>query len=122
MTKVAINPVSEADCLVFDAAVAHWQKVLNLSDWRIERSASRAKKNMAEVVFDAPARLATYRVGLSFGADKVTHRALMETALHESLHILLHDLINADPSAMESAEHRVINVLEKLLMKDLNAN
>jgi hypothetical protein len=46
------------------------------------------------------------------------------TALHECLHIPLHDLVettadrNSTEEQREMAEHRVINLLEKLLLKD----
>ena len=116
-----MNELSAADCTAFDGYVLKWQKILNLSDWRIERSDRRAKRNMAEVVITDAARLATYRVGLSFGAAEVTPASLAATALHELLHILLHDMLEAEPAALEGAEHRVINVLEKLLIKGAHA-
>lgn len=112
-----MNELTPEHCAVFDRYVAKWQKILNLSDWRIERAGQRAKKNMAEVIFDNGARLASYRIGLTFGPTEATLAALEATALHELLHVLLHDLIEAEPAALEGAEHRVINVLEKLLIK-----
>jgi len=108
-----INEVTPAHCREFDGYVAKWQKLLNLSDWRIERGYRRSKA-MAEVSFNDEARLASYRVGANFGAAEVTPDSLERTALHELLHVLLHDLL-ADPT--EASEHRVINVLEKLLME-----
>jgi len=104
--------VTAAHLVEFDQYVREWQRILNLSDWRIERS-SRRSKAMAEVSFDSEARLAVYRVGKDFG-EPVTSRGLKATALHELLHIFLFDAIN-DPS--EGNEHRPINVLEKLLME-----
>lgn len=121
MTAPKQNELTPEDCEAFDGFVAKWQKILNLSDWRIERSGKRAAKNMAEVTFDNGARMATYRVGLSFGAAEVTPASLEATALHELLHILLHDMLEAEPAALEGAEHRVINVLEKLLIKGAHA-
>lgn len=117
---VPANELTAADCQAFDEYVVKWQKILNLCDWRIERSSKRAPKNMAEVTFDNGARLASYRVGLSFGSAKVTAASLESTALHEVLHVLLHDVLEAEPSALEGAEHRVINVLEKLLLKGVH--
>lgn len=79
-----------------------------------------AKNAMASVEFDVPARLATYRVG-DFGAEQITPESLSKTALHEVLHVFLHDLIavasdgRSTDEQLESAEHRVINVLEKAL-------
>lgn len=108
------NELTDEHCAAFDGYVQKWQRLLNLSDWRIERAARRSKRAMAEVSFDKPARLATYRIGVSFGACEVTPDSLERTALHEVLHILLHDALD-EPG--EASEHRVINVLEKLLME-----
>lgn len=114
------NLVSEADALLFDGFVRTWQARLNLSDWRIERGTQPAKNAMATVEFNAPARLATYRLG-DFGAEKITPESLEKTALHEIAHVLLYDLLDVatakhEPDQLEAAEHRVINVLEKLLL------
>lgn len=103
------------DCGRFDSYMAKWQRLLNLNDWRIERSGRRSKKYMCEVNFNDDARLATYTLGVNFGAAEVTPEALEATALHEMLHVLLHDALKADPASLEGVEHRVINVLEKLL-------
>lgn len=115
------NPVSPADAVVFDAFVLKWQAKLNLGDWRIERGRRPAKGGaMATVEFDESARLATYKLG-DFGAEEVNPSSLEKTAVHELLHVFLHDLISlaqdrsATPEALEGAEHRVINVLERLL-------
>ena len=103
----------------FNRYMREWQSVLGLKSWRIEKVPSWSTA-MAEVSFNDEARLATYKVG-NFGATPVNERSLNETALHECLHILLHDLIIAaeskDDARLESAEHAVINVLEKLLMQ-----
>jgi hypothetical protein len=61
-----------------------------------------------------------------FGAEKITPESLDITALHELLHVFLHDLMTVaqDPKSsqdeVEMQEHRVINLLEKLLSKDFN--
>lgn len=115
------NELTAADCLTFDGYVAKWQSILNLADWRIERAAKRSTKNMAEVAFDDGARLASYQVGISFGSAPVTAASLESTALHEVLHVLLHDMLETEGAALEGAEHRVINILEKLLLKGTHA-
>ena len=101
----------------FDRYMQEWQAVLGLHSWRIERVPGRSKA-MAEVTLDYEARLACYKIG-NFGATPITDCSLNETALHECLHILLRDLIMAaqskDDARLESAEHAVINTLEKLL-------
>jgi len=113
------------DAELFAQSVKKWQQVLNLGDWRIEKGSKPAKEAMASVEFNQNARLATYRLG-DFGAEKITPDSLDKTALHELLHVFLHDLlmVATDPKSsdedIEMQEHRVINLLEKLLSKDSN--
>lgn len=114
------NKPTEQQAKEFDGYIRHWQSVLNLQDWRIERGARPAKGAMACVECDAPPRLAIYRLG-DFGSEPITSRSLSHTALHETLHVFLFELIataqdqKATPEQLESAEHRVINVLERVL-------
>jgi hypothetical protein len=111
------NEVTDADCQAFDGYVQKWQRILNLADWRIERGTKRAKAGiMADIGMDPEARLAGYRIGVNFGAAEVTPDALERTALHELLHVFLFDLKHADGDK-SGIEHRLINVLEKLLME-----
>jgi len=117
-------PTTE-DAKLFAQSVRKWQQVLSLGDWRIEKGTKPAKAAMASVEFTAAARLAVYRLG-DFGAEKITPESLDRTALHELLHIFLHDLMSVatDPKSsdddIEMQEHRVINLLENLLTKDCN--
>lgn len=110
---------------LFAQSVRKWQQVLSLGDWRIEKGIKPAKNAMASVEFTDNARLAVYRLG-DFGAEKITKESLDKTALHELLHIFLHDLmaVATDPKSsdddIEMQEHRVINLLENLLTKDSN--
>ena len=119
------NIPSPDDAQIFAESVKKWQQVLSLGDWRIERGIKPAKQAMASVEFNEGARLATYRLG-DFGAEKITPESLDKTALHELLHIFLHDLmmVATDPKSsdeeIEMQEHRVINLLENLLTKDSN--
>jgi len=110
----------------FAQSVKKWQQVLSLGDWRIEKGIKPAKNAMASVEFNDAARLATYRLG-DWGAEQITPSSLEKTALHELLHIFLHDLMvtATDPKAsddqLEAQEHRIINLLEQLLTtKDSN--
>ena len=120
------NIPNQAQIAKFDNYVTKWQSFLSLGDWRLERGSKIAKNAMASVEFDVPARLATYRIG-DFGAETITDESLSKTALHEVLHVFLHDLISvasdsrASDEQLESAEHRVINVLEKVLYAAANA-
>ncbi len=119
------NIPTPQDVALFAQSVKKWQQVLSLGDWRIEKGSKPAKAAMASVEFNTPARLATYRLG-DFGAEKITPESLDQTALHELLHVFLHDLMTVaqDPKSsqdeVEMQEHRVISLLEKLLSKDTN--
>ena len=119
------NIPSQQDVELFSQSVKKWQQVLSLGDWRIEKGMKPAKQAMASVEFNQTARLATYRLG-DFGAEKITPESLDKTALHELLHVFLHDLMctATDPKSsdeeIEMQEHRVINLLENLLSKDSN--
>jgi hypothetical protein len=119
------NIPSQQDAELFAQSVKKWQQVLSLGDWRIEKGMKPAKQAMASVEFNQTARLATYRLG-DFGAEKITPKSLDKTALHELLHVFLHDLMctATDPKSsdeeIEMQEHRVINLLENLLSKDSN--
>jgi hypothetical protein len=123
MRNSAKNMPSAEQALLFDQCIIHWQEELSLGDWRIERGSKPAKGAMASVEFNQPARLATYRIG-DFGAEKITPQTLKKTALHECLHVLMHDLIEtatdrgSSAEQIEAAEHRVINVLERILTKE----
>lgn len=119
------NIPTPEDAQIFAQSVRKWQQILSLGDWRIEKGSKPAKQAMASVEFNTQARLATYRLG-DFGAEKITPESIDMTALHELLHIFLHDLMTVaqDPKSsqdeVEMQEHRVINLLEKLLFKDSN--
>jgi len=119
------NIPTQQDAELFAQSVKKWQQVLSLGDWRIEKGIKPAKGAMASVEFNDNARLAVYRLG-DFGAEKITQESLDKTALHELLHIFLHDLmcVATDPKSsdedIEMQEHRVINLLENLLTKDSN--
>lgn len=119
------NIPTPQDVALFAQSVKKWQQVLSLGDWRIEKGIKPAKEAMASVEFNQAARLATYRLG-DFGAEKITPESLDKTALHELLHVFLHDLMctATDPKSsdeeIEMQEHRVINLLENLLSKDSN--
>ena len=119
------NIPSQQDVELFSQSVKKWQQVLSLGDWRIEKGMKPAKEAMASVEYNQTARLATYRLG-DFGAEKITPESLDKTALHELLHVFLHDLMctATDPKSsdeeIEMQEHRVINLLENLLSKDSN--
>ena len=116
MTINRLTPEQDAE---FDARMRFWQARLGLLDWRIVRGTRRTSA-MADVKITYGSRLASYVTG-NFGAEGVSSETIDSVARHESLHILLADLTHmaglAEPDAvaLEAAEHRVVNVLEKLL-------
>lgn len=114
----AKNRLTAADAKAFHGYIKKWQGLLNLHDWRVERSA-KTSKAMAEISMSLGDRLAVYRLGADFGdSTPVTPHSLESTACHELLHVLLHELVNASDDSLESIEHRVINTLEKLLVPE----
>lgn len=113
--KTMKNIPSPDQALSFYAYCQKWQVLLGLMDWRIVLIDRLAKEAMACVTFDDDARMAVLRLG-DWGAHTITDEALESTAIHELLHILLHDLVvDNKGEASGMLEHRVINVLEKLL-------
>ena len=123
--KPLSNPISAAHRVEFHGYMIKWQQLLNLNDWRIAQSPEpAAAKNLAELIeIHLGQRLATYRLGRSFGPSiAVNAVTLEETALHETLHIFLYPLIQAakagaSDESLDTLEHSLINTLERLLMK-----
>lgn len=114
------NPLNEDQKAEFDLYVMAWADRLGLHDWRFVRG-RKTTPNMAEVSIDHRARLATYRTG-NFGSEPITSDSLESTALHEVLHVLLAEVKHGsaygiEGKALDSAEHRVVHVLERLLME-----
>ena len=102
----------------FDKQICYWQAILGLNSWRLERNIKMSPA-MADVQIDYPNKLAVYRIG-NFGGAVIDKDSLSITALHECLHVLLHDLIRTAQSRgsdedLDAAEHAVINVLEKVI-------
>ena len=113
------NKLTQADAKKFHGYIQKWQGLLNLHDWRVERS-PKASKAMAEISMSLGDRLAVYKLGAEFGdTTAVTPHSLESTACHELLHVLLHELVCATDETLESIEHRVINTLEKLLVPEI---
>lgn len=125
MAKPAVHEVTEEHANRFEHYLAVWREKLGMLDWRITLSKVRCKKNMAEVYkVDLEQRSATIRLGTDFGPTyEVTERTLEEAALHEILHVLLHELIETSKvegqseDVIRSSEHRIINLFEQLLLE-----
>lgn len=102
----------------FDKQICYWQVILGLNSWRLERN-PKMSSAMADVQIDYGSKLAVYRIG-NFGGCSIDKESLSLTALHECLHVLLHDLIRTAQNRgsdedLDAAEHAVINVLEKVI-------
>lgn len=120
MKKVKNTPNDEQIAYFF-AKVEHYQNLLNLKDWRIENSGMSAGKGcLADVSLTPEDRLAVISIGKDWGSMPVNDKTLSETALHEVLHVFLRTLVDGaasrDPGALDTAEHSVVVVLEKLLV------
>lgn len=112
------NVPNAAQTREFARHIAKWQTALGLMGWRIEKS-RRKSKAMADMKVSYDARLATWALG-DFGSTEINSYSLESTALHEVLHVLLYEIWfftseDAPMPQIESAEHAVITVLEKLL-------
>lgn len=99
-----------------------WQKKLGLVDWRFNLREQKAPSAMADVNPNYQARLANFRLG-DWKASPQTDLEIEKTACHEVLHVFLAELIElvqaeSKQNCIDSAEHRVINVLESLLVSN----
>ena len=123
MKPAPVSPVSPDDRIAFEAYLLAWQDRLGLQDWRIRLAKKNASaQNMAEAKIFHVNRMANIFLGRDFGGAGVSPQTLEATALHELLHVFLCELVNQteygiDGEPLQSAEHRVIHVLEKLLLK-----
>jgi hypothetical protein len=119
------NPILPEHRELFDAYMRKWQKLFNLSDWRVVKKPGRAaKNNIAEMLeIDTTSRLARYRLGEDFGSEPVTPESLESAAIHEMSHLRLHELSEISAreglynNAVLAAEHAVITVIEPLLLE-----
>jgi hypothetical protein len=123
--RVGDHLVTPADAIRFDGHIKAWQVKLGLQGWRIVLSPRPTKTSMAEVAkFDLPQLQAVIRLGSNWKSQPVTDNLLEQTAVHELLHVLLHELVEiAQGKAVThddlmTAQHRIINVLEPLLVPE----
>lgn len=103
----------------FFGYVKDYQTILNLQDWRIEKSPKKAASGaMADVGISYSDRLAIVSIGKQWGQE-ITPELLRATALHEVLHVFLTPVIEAaktrDETLISSVEHSAVVLLEKLL-------
>lgn len=122
------NIPDKADRKRYHKFLSLWRVKFGLVDWRFglsEKPAQRAA--MADVKPFIEDRLATFRLG-DFRNQPVNDYTLESAAVHEWLHVLLTELISVcrNPDTPEesirSVEHRVVNVLEELLVPKPETN
>jgi hypothetical protein len=123
MKKVKNAPTDEQIQYFFNR-VKHYQSLLNLNDWRIENSGYKAGRGcLADVGVSEEDKLAVVSIGGDWGPMPISEKTLNETAAHEVLHVFLRTLITAcqsrDPTAIATAEHSAVIILEKILTGDL---
>lgn len=114
------NAPTPEQCELFRLCVAEYANLLNLRDWRIEVGSKPAQKGaMADVQISMEDRMAIVSLGSDWGPKPITNEAIRETAVHEVLHIFMRPLMEAcasrDASQVDTQEHSVIVILEKLL-------
>lgn len=114
--------LTEEEDAEFDLYINLWAERLGLDDWDFYRGLGKPKNVMADMVPHYKARYGKYRTG-NWTHIAPTSDALEKIACHEVLHVFLAELLVAfneseDADWQMSAEHRVINVLTKLLTKD----
>ena len=107
---------------MFKETVEKYQGLLNLRDWRIEVSDQPAQKGaMADCSISIEDHLAVISIGTDWGSKTVTDQLVIETAVHELLHVLLKPFLDAaisrDTTSIAAIEHSLITILEKLLCK-----
>lgn len=124
-TKLDKVPITIEQRRQFEGYILKWQRLLNMMDWRIGLSAVHCKDTALAMVskFDLGARVSTIRLAVEWDENNPTDDWYLEqTALHEMLHIFLHEMLqfvgdhNANEADKESAEHRVIQALCALLV------
>ena len=118
-----MNITTPDDRKAFSGYLREWQVKLGLGTWRITLSPKPAKNCLAQVYeFDREQRQARVKLGERWFATPVTPGTLEQTAVHELLHILLYELIEAAKNPhisqedLANAEHAVVNALEKALV------
>jgi hypothetical protein len=118
-----VNHVTDDEAEQFRKHLRTWQTRLGLGTWRIVFSPKPAKNAMARVAeFDWPQRQARIELGRDWKSSPVNAGTLEQTAVHELLHVVLYELVEAarNPHAsadeLVSIEHAVVNALEKALV------
>jgi hypothetical protein len=106
------SPLSPRLTAFYWLCVEHMQVAMGLQDWRITRSRKNAKGVMACVhAFDAEQRQVAMTLGHAWRGYEHTPEDVVKTAVHELLHVALHDFECQDIGV----EHRLINMIEPIV-------
>lgn len=115
------NPITPEHAELFDGLFKRWLELLNLGDWRIVKL-KKPSTAMAEInEQDTVNHIVRYKLGTDFGQHPVNLDTLENTAIHEALHVRLHETIEAAIEDQEysdrvrAAEHSAIIVLTEML-------
>jgi hypothetical protein len=114
------NKLTPEQVELFKQTVDQYSQLLNMRDWRVSVSDKPASKGaLADCSTSLEDRLVIIRIGSDWGPIPVTDQLIRETCVHELLHAFFTPMLTAaaarDQGAMQSQEHSVITVLEKLL-------
>lgn len=116
--------VTNANYRYFQSRVIYWQKELGCLDWSIHFANKPLNDEFARTDMHNEAGVATIMLATVFPSDCLTDHQLNKTAFHEVLHLLFSNLITeakaryANEYDIDRAEHRLIRVLENLLVKE----
>ncbi len=122
---------SKADFKYYKTRVAYWMKKLDLGRWDIEVVQDHVKLNGSLLrgfcSYDISARNAVIGLGEDWGGDKINHKALNSTALHEVLELALAELMqqiysrSVDENQVTADKHSLIHeIMHVLLGPELN--
>jgi len=129
MEKKAAHPYTDEHIRKIEGYLEKWKTIFNLSDWRNSVRRGKGTKVMAEVgCIDYSSRTFRFVLGKDAG-EPVTDHLLEQLVVHELLHIMFHDvkaLVLANENIydehVQSAEHRIVNVLERLLVPEVKSD
>lgn len=116
--------LTDKDSAAYWRLFREWQRKLGLMDWRITQAPDSSKPNVMAFIdkFDWVQRQAKATLNRRWKATPITKHTLEQTAVHELLHVMLHELVEkaqtpgVSADDLASVEHSIINRLELLLV------
>jgi hypothetical protein len=121
------HPFTAEHLREFRLYVKHWQKQLNLVDWRFSVKKGRHKDVAQVTEISLVERLAKIVLGRDGDPYPITAHRLNQLAFHEVMHVRLHELKAfvhdtgmIDHEDVISCEHAIINPLLLVLMPSVD--